>query len=525
MEKDPLRPLLYLPPVFLALIAATDAIAGGVAANTGLDDLAARIGEENLPTGAGVEVGQVETVNDDGDYGPDTTHANFPDKTFNMMSGATGVLNHASTVGFRIYGTSQVGIAPGIDTIYCYNAEEWLLYSYLRVASSSSTFPYEPPGEVAIFNNSWVATFGDDNYDKIALRRADWAVGADDVMMISGMPNSGDPYPLMVYMFNGVSVGIDGGGHVSDPVPAPFDGAGRQIPLIVGPQNSTSNATGIVSAATALLIETARTHPNTSGNFFSTLSETIKVTLLAGGLHEVGWTNNPATGGANRGRTSQPIDDIYGVGTVNVDRSWQVMTGGQHGGDSSPDSMPVAPYAAWDVASLLNGGSRFYKFSTQDVSDEVSILLLWHQKVNTGFSSYSMADLDLQLWGLDDKENLVDITGDAGIDVFDSGNVVSESNVDNVEHLYIRDLAPGEYALEVSRDDSAGSTRIFGVAWLFPEPAGGVPGDVNGDGVVNVNDLLALISAWGPCSGDCPADINGDGTVNVQDLLELLSLW
>ncbi|MBT4767244.1 MAG: hypothetical protein HOO04_02665, partial [Phycisphaerae bacterium] len=25
------------------------------------------------------------------------------------------------------------------------------------------------------------------------------------------------------------------------------------------------------------------------------------------------------------------------------------------------------------------------------------------------------------------------------------------------------------------------------------------PADVNGDGVVDVNDLLAVISAWGPC--------------------------
>ena len=51
------------------------------------------------------------------------------------------------------------------------------------------------------------------------------------------------------------------------------------------------------------------------------------------------------------------------------------------------------------------------------------------------------------------------------------------------------------------------------------------PGDANGDGTVNVMDLLAVIQAWGACSGDCPADLNGDGTVNVMDLLMVLENW
>ncbi len=53
---------------------------------------------------------------------------------------------------------------------------------------------------------------------------------------------------------------------------------------------------------------------------------------------------------------------------------------------------------------------------------------------------------------------------------------------------------------------------------------GDLEGDVNGDGVVDVVDLIALLAAWGPCP-DCPEDINGDGIVNVVDLLILLSNW
>jgi len=59
------------------------------------------------------------------------------------------------------------------------------------------------------------------------------------------------------------------------------------------------------------------------------------------------------------------------------------------------------------------------------------------------------------------------------------------------------------------------------------------PADLTGDGVVNVFDLLDLLSAWGPC-GSCPpacfGDISGgsgvpDCTVNVFDLLYMLSNW
>ena len=54
------------------------------------------------------------------------------------------------------------------------------------------------------------------------------------------------------------------------------------------------------------------------------------------------------------------------------------------------------------------------------------------------------------------------------------------------------------------------------------------PADITGDGLVNITDLLALLSEWGPCPpppSECPADINFDGVVNVSDLLELLSSW
>ncbi len=52
-------------------------------------------------------------------------------------------------------------------------------------------------------------------------------------------------------------------------------------------------------------------------------------------------------------------------------------------------------------------------------------------------------------------------------------------------------------------------------------------GDVTGDGEVNVQDLLALLAAWGPCEAGrpCHADFDGDGFVSFNDLIQLLSAW
>jgi len=54
-----------------------------------------------------------------------------------------------------------------------------------------------------------------------------------------------------------------------------------------------------------------------------------------------------------------------------------------------------------------------------------------------------------------------------------------------------------------------------------PEPE--CPSDVNGDGVTNVTDILAIVAAWG--TNDADADIDGDGTVGVSDLLVVIEGW
>jgi hypothetical protein len=80
---------------------------------------------------------------------------------------------------------------------------------------------------------------------------------------------------------------------------------------------------------------------------------------------------------------------------------------------------------------------------------------------------------------------------------------------------------------DVDEPSCVGSGGVFQgadttcVATRCPNPC---PADIDGNGTVNVDDLLAVINSWGACAG-CAADINDDGTVNVDDLLAVINAW
>jgi hypothetical protein len=54
-------------------------------------------------------------------------------------------------------------------------------------------------------------------------------------------------------------------------------------------------------------------------------------------------------------------------------------------------------------------------------------------------------------------------------------------------------------------------------------------GDLDGDGIVGINDFLQLLGDWGACANPCPpscvADLDSDCTVGINDFLLLLANW
>lgn len=52
--------------------------------------------------------------------------------------------------------------------------------------------------------------------------------------------------------------------------------------------------------------------------------------------------------------------------------------------------------------------------------------------------------------------------------------------------------------------------------------------DLDGDGLVGVNELVSVITHWGSCpdaAAPCPADVDCDGVVDVDDLVRIIGDW
>jgi hypothetical protein len=117
-----------------------------------------------------------------------------------------------------------------------------------------------------------------------------------------------------------------------------------------------------------------------------------------------------------------------------------------------------------------------------------------------------------------------------GIHVDASGNTVWLVSVSSTPSSKSRTVAAGVDggALLAWQDDRSGSNDIYGQRMNSDGSCGNsasCDADLNGDGIVNVGDLLQVIGAWGPCSISCPEDIDGDGTVGVSDVLSIIADW
>ena len=210
--------------------------------------------------------------------------------------------------------------------------------------------------------------------------------------------------------------------------------------------------------------------------------------FLNGETKPTGWTRT----------STAPLDPNYGAGELNVYNSWQELRGGDQAVSSSATEnigghVPSAAsnlrgVTGWDLGSIKSTATKdavnnYFVTAPSQAKDTLTATLTWERQNNRS----SINNLDLFLY---------DVT---------RSTLSSESisTVDNVEQLYVPGLNPNDtYDIQVWKEGgSTGSSGVvslaesYALAYTITSTAL-VPGDANGDGIVDVTDLGIVGSHW-----------------------------
>jgi autotransporter-associated beta strand protein len=428
---------------------------GPLADATGYTSLRSRLGAAT-PTGTGIVVEQVEAIypENTNNYLPNSADSSLAGRAIIDMTMGGGVSGHATTVGRNFYG--NYSLAPGIHTIDVYEANHWLNAGFLY---TGGYVPWPlPSNNPRVINASWVGNNNTAPSNIDTLRRLDYTIERDNTIVVVGVSNndfgSTDVPALLASSYNSIAVGMSGGGSSIGPTKY-AEGIGRSKPDLVAPGDRTSYATPLVAGAAALLLQTANGNSAWSQ---AANPEAIRALLLAGAAKDA-WSDWSHT-------QARPLDVRYGAGQLNIDRSYQILTAGRR----SPSNTSYVPGTGWTFDTFAAGASRpdtrrfFFQVAAGQPVD-FSAVLAWDRHVaNTGsyfspvFTS-SLATLNLKLYQAGPAFSLFTLLDQ------------STSTVDNVQDLFERTLAPGQYALQVTRTDSRAEDWDYSLAWqLLPQP-------------------------------------------------------
>jgi hypothetical protein len=407
-------------------------------ADSGYAQLSAELGP-NLPTGAGITILQTE-ANASGSSGsaafmpqassvsPFSGAGNYSGKTFTVDSTLGDYSSHADTVGTHFYGNSG-SVAPGVTDVHLMLADDFFYNLF------DTTGPPTTAGSVQ--NHSWIAgttslaTQGND-----ILRAFDYMINRDNVVSCVPLNNGTGPLPIFLpNSYHAISVGLLNGNHSQGGTTA--DGTGRMKPDLVVNESETSYASPSVASCVTLLSQAINANFPTANH-----PQAIKALFLAAASKD----NLPAW---HRAASTAPYDNVFGAGELNVLNAYHILA---NGSQTPSGSTEVAP-SGWNYNTTRSSSARRYFFTVPNgaLANTFSAALTWHRNITRISNNYTstLPNLTLTLYA------------SSGFTV---GAVIDQSNstLDNVQHLFQRNLPAGQYALEVS---SSTNNLSYGLAW------------------------------------------------------------
>ncbi len=419
----------------IGLISATTALLFSTAradwrADAGFPQLQAELGT-SLLTGAGIPVMMSEASQGGNHYAQGTTgtvaYAGtgvLAGKTITPYSAASGTSGHAAAVANYFCGTG-LSISPGVTELHAWLAADFANNLY-------NTNPL-PTFSGSVQNHSWVGSFGADSTDTTFLRRLDALINRDGVIVSTPMNNGGAMQKLLANAYHGISAGLRNGNHPQ--THSNLDVTGRMKPDLVVNETLTSFAGPAVASVATFLLDAIRPgFPDADD------PRVVKSIMLSAASKQnlLGW---------KRISSSRPYDEIFGAGELNALNAYHILAAGRQPSSNSV----LRSLQGWDNGTSSTAVPKRYFFTLPAASwgATVSATITWHRSLSLNYSTSTLANLNLRL---------------ANAAEFTVGSTITESNssVDNVEHLFLRNLPPGEYALEVS----AGTNDVtYGIAW------------------------------------------------------------
>jgi hypothetical protein len=358
---------------------------------------------------------------------------------------------HADAVAYYFYGIAGEE-ATNVAHVDNYDANFFVRVSEIDTVTLPSTNIDD-----AVVNQSF--TFGpvsnnvqesiDSAYDNYSAQYG--------TLFVSAVANGGQVCPPGT-SYNCIGVGTYGG---SSSVGPTIDN-GRCKPDIVAPASETSWATPMVAGAAAIMIQAGVRGDGGSQTNNAADMRTVKALLLNGAVKPADWTNS----------TSSPLDARYGAGILNLYNSYQQLIGGQHGyivSNSVPQGSPHPPPAVTSTISAMSG----WNFNSISSSESGLFVSAADGIEHYFFIVTNTAGLDLTatlVW--ERQQNQTDINHLA-LFLYNCANsnliTCCTSAVDNVQHIFVSQLLPGTYDLQVWKAGGSyvSASEPYALAWTY----------------------------------------------------------
>jgi hypothetical protein len=364
----------------------------------------------------------------------------LPPSTANTFTNSLGVdFYHADNVGNDFYGIPD-GVATNVAHVNNYDANTFYNY-YIN---------NNHPIAERIVNQSFTFQTNDDSIDQIY----DNYAAQYGVLFVSGAGFNNNPVWSPATCYNGIGVGVFN--NVGSPYGPTQDGRSKPDITASGFQDTvTSYSTPLVSGAAAILLQAGLRGDGGSDTNSASDIRTLKALLLNGAVKPIGWTNFPPA----------PLDTHYGAGVLNVLNSYEQLAGGKNnfistttfsiGSAHPPDgaSGTISNLSGWDLNTNNSASgdivNHYYFNATNAANFTLTATLVWNRHKN----KTAINNLDLFLFNAANS-NLV---------------ASSTSLVDNVEHIFLPQLAPGRYDLQVWKAGGTfvSATETYALAWEF----------------------------------------------------------